>query len=321
MKAAQIVAPQRIEIVEVPKPDMSSIPVGNLLVKTCMTSICGSDMPDFSISLPADRYPLPPGYPQHECIGTVVASNSKRFREGDAVVALPHGTAGMTEYFLSHEGGTLPLAPFDRKECLVVAQPLGTVIWALRKLGNLLNKDAVVLGQGPLGLLFTAMLSNLGARTIVALDLLDHRLEVSRAMRATHVVNASRANPVEVVREVTEGRMADLVVEAVGHQIETVNTCPDLLKRCGTLLSFGVPDDEFYSFRFTEVFRKNITLIGSVGLDIQNDIALAISLITQGRVDVLPIISHILPFTEAQRAFDLALHKNDGAVKIVLKYS
>ncbi|MBI4530344.1 MAG: zinc-binding dehydrogenase [Candidatus Latescibacteria bacterium] len=321
MKAAQIVAPRRFDIVDIPTPDLSQAPPNSLLVRVGMTAICGTDMPAFAYDLPSSSYPSPPGYSQHECIGIVVSSTSQRFREGDEVLALPNKGDGLAEYFVAHENVTIPLTPYPRKECVLMAQPLGTVVWALRKLGNLLNKDTVVVGQGPIGLMMTAMLSNLGARTIIALDILDYRLAVSRTMRATHTINVSNTDPVEIVREVTEGRMADLVVEVVGHQTETINRCLDLVKRGGTILAFGVPDDEYYSIRFSEIFRQNVTLICSVGPDVQNDFPLAMDFITQGRIDVSPIISHIIPFTEAQRGFEMSLTKEDGAIKVVFTYT
>ena len=201
-----------------------------------------------------------------------------------------------------------------------MSQPLGTVVWACRKLGNLINLDTVVIGQGPMGLLITFMLSNLGAKTVIATDLFDFRLNVSKQMRATHTVNAATEDLVEKVKDITDGRMADLVVEVVGHQTETINTCIKLLKRKGTLLAFGVPDDEVYDFHFAEFFRKNIQFIGSVGPDVQNDFTLAMDMIAQGRIDVSPIITHHLPFTEAQKGFEMALHKKNEAIKIVLDY-
>ena len=114
--------------------------------------------------------------------------------------------------------------------------------------------------------------------------------------------------------------MADLVVEVVGHQTETINTCLKLLKREGTLLAFGVPDDEVYDFHFAEFFRKNIKFLCSVGPDVQNDFPLAMDMIAQGRIDVSPIITHHLPFTEVQKGFEMALHKKNEAIKIVLDY-
>ena len=320
MKAAQIVAPRQIEMIDIDKPDISSDPEGTVLIKTHMTAICGTDMPSFAMERLAADYPLSPGMTIHECIGVVVESKSDRFKEGDAVLALPGRIGGLAEYFVSHEAVTIPLVEFERKDCILMSQPLGTVIWACSKFGNLLNQDVVVMGQGPMGLLFTHLLSNLGAKTVVTTDLVDFRLEVSKQMQATHTINSTEVDTVAAVERITDGRMADVVIEVVGHQTETINQCMDLVKRDGTILAFGVPDDPTYPFGFGNFFRKNIRFIGSVGPDAQNNFPLAMDMIAQGRMDVSPIITHRLPFTEVQRGFELSLHKKDEAIKIVLEY-
>ena len=320
MKAAQIVAPRQIEMIDIDKPDISSDPEGAVLIKTHMTAICGTDMPSFAMERPAADYPLSPGMTIHECIGVVVESKSDRFKEGDAVLALPGRIGGLAEYFVSHEAVTIPLVEFERKDCILMSQPLGTVIWACSKFGNLLNQDVVVMGQGPMGLLFTHLLSNLGAKTVVTTDLVDFRLEVSKQMQATHTINSTEVDTVAAVERITDGRMADVVIEVVGHQTETINQCMDLVKRDGTILAFGVPDDPTYPFGFGNFFRKNIRFIGSVGPDAQNNFPLAMDMIAQGRIDVSPIITHRMPFTEVQRGFELSLHKKDEAIKIVLEY-
>ena len=320
MKAAQIVAPRQIEIIDIDKPDISSDPEGTLLIKTHMNAICGTDMPSFAVEQPAEAYPLSPGMTIHECIGEVAESKSDRFKEGDAVLALPGRPGGLSEYFVASEAVTVPLVEFERKDCILMSQPLGTVIWACSKLGNLLNQDVVVMGQGPMGLLFTHLVSNLGAKTVIATDIVDFRLEAAKQMQATHTINAAEVDTVTAVDEITDGRMADLVFEVIGHQTETINQAMDLVKRDGTILAFGVPDDPTYPFRFGDLFRKNLRLIGSVGPDAQNNFPLAMDMIAQGRIDVSPMITHRLPYTEVQRGFELSLHKKDEAIKIVLEY-
>lgn len=318
MKAAQIVAPRKFEIIEIEKPDISQAPAGSILVKVDRTAICGSDMPEFLYE--SSNYPLEPGVSVHECVGVVAETKSDRYKEGDEVLSLPDGRRGLAEYFTSNADRTFPLPKFARKEIILMSQPLGTVIWAFRKLGNLLDLDTVVMGQGPMGLLITHLLSNFGAKTIVAVDKLDYRLAASRKMHATHTINVAAEDPIAAVREITDGRMADLVFEVVGHQTETVNQCLDLVKRNGTILTFGVPDDDIYPFQFRKMFGKNVTLIGSVGPDVQRDFPLAIDMIAQGRIDVEPMISHIIPLTEVQRGFDMAYHKTDNAIKVVFNH-
>ncbi len=320
MKAGQIVAPRQIEIVDIEQPNLADYPDGTVIIKTVHSAICGTDMPSFVLEHPADSYPLGAGLSIHEAIGIVTESKSDKFKAGDEVLALPRYVGGLSEYFLSDESVTLPLTDYPRKDCILMSQPLGTVIWACRKLPNLLNLDTVVIGQGPMGLLFTHVLSNLGAKTVITTDMVDFRLAVSKKMHATHTINVAQEDAVAIIEEITEGRMADLVIEVVGHQTETINECLQLLKRDGTLLAFGVPDDQIYDFHFADFFRKNIRFIGSVGPDAPNDFPLAMDMIAQGRLDVSPIITHHLPFTEAQLGFEMALNRKDEAIKIVFDY-
>ena len=246
---------------EADEPEIDAFPKGSIKVKTHLTAICGSDSPRFVLKYPAEAYPMNIGISIHECIGTVVASSSNRFAPGDFVQARPTaGIGGLAEYYISNENVGVHLVAFEPRDEMLMSQPLGTVIWACRKLGNLINRDAVVVGQGPMGLLMTHLLSNLGARTVVGVDTVDFRLNAAKKMRATHVLNPDRDDVVACVKEITHGRMADLVVEMVGHNQDTVNLCLHLTKRLGTVLAFGVPDDDVYAFHYRELFSQEHNL-------------------------------------------------------------
>lgn len=341
MKAAQIVAPRKVELVDVEEPCLNGISSGMIKVKVERACLCGSDSPKFDYDLSNTEdlriqrtrsklsdfnastvYPLRPGQSIHECLGTVVESTSSRFKEGDFVLALPQAQSGLCEYFCTQDMGAIRL-PRDlvAKEQILMSQPLGTVVWACQKLGNLLDLNTVVVGQGPMGLLFSHMLSNLGARTVIAIDKLDYRLEVSKRMKATHTIQVDREDPILAVQEVTGGKMADLVFEVVGHQTDTIGLCMKLVRRLGTLVSFGVPDETIYkNFPYGEFFGKNLTLIGSVGPDVVPNFSLARDMIAQSRIDVTPIITHVIPFQEIQQAYELFVDRKDKAVKVVLNY-
>ena len=342
MFAAQIVAQRLIRLVETDEPTLTG--EGQVKIKMERGCLCGSDSPLFDYDLnevldeahrnpekrrsipfidyDTDPYPLSVGQSIHECLGTVVESTSPRFREGDFVLALPNEHDGLVEYIVAAADRAIHL-PKEKvpKEEILMTQPLGTVVWACHKLGNLLDLDIVVAGQGPMGLLFTHVIANLGARSIIALDKLDDRLEVSRQMHATHTVNVANENPVEKIREITNGKMADICVEVVGHQMATVNDCMAYVRRLGTILCFGVPDHANYEgFAYQEFFRQNLSLISSVGPDVVPNFSLARDLIAQGRIDVSPIVTHTLPFSEIQKGYELFVDRKDGAIKVVLDY-
>lgn len=316
MKAARLVAPKHFEILDVPEPTLSQ--PETVLVRVERASLCGSDSPYFLRDLGA--YPAPLGLSIHECIGWIVDSKSPHFRVGDAVLSVPPGQRGLVELFVANAASTVPLPSAQFSSEILMAQPLGTVLWAMRKLPNLLYAHTVVLGQGPMGLLLDTALSNLSAKSIIAVDRIPERLAVASTMRATHVLNADQENIVERVREITEGQMADLVVEAIGHQTESLNLCLSLVRNGGTILAFGVPDDDVYPFHFKEFYHRNLRLIGSVGPEPWKDYSLAMDMIVQGRVNVRPLLTHEFPFDEVQHAFELFTGRKEGAIKVVLRY-
>jgi L-iditol 2-dehydrogenase len=333
MKAARITEPMKIEIMESEMPEVEE---GQILVRNMTTAICGSDMPHFLHERPME-YPLAPGVPGHECIGMVAQTRCKEYKEGDEVLALPAGSRGFAEYFISTPVVTVRLPAGNMRDELVVAQPLGTVIHACRKLFHPLlrpatgedgpldvgawklpNTKVAIVGQGPIGLLFTAMMKSMGADPIIGIDLVDYRLEAAVRMGATHVINASNSDPEEMVRKITDGAMLDLTMEAVGKD-STVNDCVALTRRGGSVLVFGVPRKSVYEIIFTELFRKEIKLLGSVGPEVQIDFPPAVDLVVNDRIDVSHIISHRMPLDNIQSAFEMVVEKKDNAVKMLLE--
>jgi threonine dehydrogenase-like Zn-dependent dehydrogenase len=318
VKAGIVVEKEKIEIIEADEPNVSQYPPGTIKIKTELSALCGSDIPNFVLD--QDDYPGRLGTAIHEAIGTVAQSNSNRFKPGDRVLALPRQIGGCSEFFLSHEDVTMPLVDFHSQEQILMSQPLGTVIWASRKLGSVINKDVVIFGAGPIGQLTSHTISNLGAKTITVVDVVDFRLGVARKMRATETINAARENVLGRIEQITDGRMADIAIEMVGHNVETINTCIDAVKRLGTVLCFGVPDEDVYPIHYPKIIRKNLSVIGTIGPEAQADFPLAMDWIVEGRIDVSPIITHRMPFTDAQKAFEMFVNERDKAIKIVLEY-
>ncbi|MYI60404.1 MAG: alcohol dehydrogenase catalytic domain-containing protein, partial [Gemmatimonadetes bacterium] len=152
MRAAQLVAPRQWEIIETDKPE----PVGDrMLVKMERVAVCGSDKPPFCG--PHKRYPQPPGATGHEGMGVVEACPSGRYREGQRVLLWGFDRGLIQEYVLAKDDGGCIRLPGDLpEEKVLMSQLLGTVIHSFYKLGNIIDRDVVVIGQGPVGLLFNA---------------------------------------------------------------------------------------------------------------------------------------------------------------------
>lgn len=319
MLAGHIKAPGRIELVEVPEPKLdNSAEGGQIIFQTECACLCGSDLPFFEHS---DEEWIPEvGHSLHEMTGTVVATNGKKFKVGDRVLTVPVYQQGLFERYVVSEDRVIPLDKRVPEEQALLAQPLGTAIFALKKLPPLLDLDVAIVGQGPMGQLFCGALRNLGAREIIAIDLLDSRLKNSPRMGATAVINNSKEDAVKEVSRITNGKMPDLVIEAVGHQHQALDLCVDLCPRFGRILYFGVPPVTIANVKWRNLFKKNITVHTSVDPDFRRDFPLAMRWIGEGRIDVSKVITHRYPLSEVQTAFETFRDKKDGALKVFLEF-
>lgn len=323
MLAGHIHAPGKIKLIDVPEPRLEPrLPgdsgPGEIIFQVELACLCGSDLLYFEADYP--EFPPVVGHSLHEMIGTVVDTNGRRFKPGDRVLCVPVNQEGLFERYRVSEARAIPLDPRKPVEQALLAQPLGTVIYALKKIPHLIDLDVAVVGQGPIGQLFNAALRNVGARRIIGIDLLESRLRTSRKMGANEVVDASRKDPVEAVRRITDGAMVDLVVEAVGHRDQALNLCVDLCRRDGRILFFGVPTETIDGIRWKDALVKNLTIHTSVNPDFARDFPLAMRWISEGRIDVSPIVTHRFPLAEIQTAFEVFHQRKDGAQKVFIDF-
>ncbi len=285
-----------------------------------LACLCGSDLPFFDSDDEIAPYPQQIGHSLHEMIGTVVDTSGQRFRPGDRVLAVPVFQRGFFERFALSEGRAIPLDTRQPVEHALLSQPLGTVLYALKKLPNVLDQDVAVVGQGPIGQMFVACLRNLGAREIIAIDRLPSRLEMSPRMGATRVICNADADAVKTVEQITAGAMADIVIEAVGHADQSLNLCIDLCRHGGRLLYFGVPPERIESVSWRQALYKNLTIHTSVNPDFERDFPLAMRWISEGRIDLTPLLTHRFPVDEIQTAFEVFRDRVDGALKVLLDF-
>jgi len=321
VRAAQLVAPRKWELLDLEKPEATD---GNMLVRLERVAICGTDKPSFVGLSPS--YPLAPGNTGHEGLGIVESCPSGKYKEGERVLLWGFDRGLFQEYVLARDGdeGCIRLPADGELDVILMSQLLGTVIHAFYKLGNIIGTKVVVLGQGPVGQLFNATLSNLGARQIIAVDPLAHRLDIARKMGATDTVDPTVGDLKETIAELTGGELADIVVEAVGRE-ETFNQAADLLRRNGSIIYFGVPNKDNHegliSLQFMKLFVNEVRIITTVGPSPQKDYSLALDWIMQERLNVRPILTHLLPLEEIQRGFEMAFDcpAQSEAVKVVFR--
>jgi L-iditol 2-dehydrogenase len=239
---------------------------------------------------------------------------------GDVTLTLAPDHQAMAEYYLAPVENVLPLPPGKTVDELLQAQQIGTVIYACKTLPNIIGKDVAVIGQGSAGLWFDFMLRRLGARRIIALDLQAHRLQVSKLYGATHTVHNREVDGVTAVTDITQGQLADIVVEASG-ELEAINLAVDLVKTDGHILQFGVPRSQVVPYNYRQLFSKRLslkTMVYATREPGHTSTLMALDLIASGSIDVAPILTHRFPFERVLEAYELQRTYDEGAIKIVI---
>lgn len=324
MLAGCFPAARRVELVEVPEPAFpdASLPPEQVLFQPEVTCLCGSDLPFFDADFEGHPipYPQPVGMSLHEMVGTVIRTTSNRWSEGQRVLAVPLGQRGLFERCVVPADRIVPLIPGLADEFAMLAQPFGTVIHALKKLPNMIDRDVVVLGQGPIGQMFNAGLRNLGARRIIGIDPLPLRLQHSHRLGATHTIAANGRDSIEQVQKLLDGELPDVVVEAVGHRAHAVNDAIELVRPEGRVLIFGVLPTSIDGINLRAALWKNAQILTSLHPDFERTFPLAMQWIAEGRVNLAPLITHRFPLNQLQQAFDVFRDRTDGALKVIVHF-
>ena len=311
----------RCEEVEIPRPA-----IGEVLVRTRAASICGSDLHMVNTGWAMHAFPAMAGHPGHEAVGEVVESLSDKFAAGDVVLTTPHiwNSRCFADYQVVDDAHVLKLEPDVDLDTVTLAQQLGTVVYAAKRLpASLEGQTCMVVGQGSAGLFWDFTLKNLGAEKIISIEPLAWRRELGLAYGVDETIDVTGDAAVEAVRDLTGGAGADLVVEAVGST-PTLSQAFHLVRNEGRVVLFGLPEsEEPVPFDYSQMFKSRadvFTVLGSQdepGLTSYSEAARQIS---SGEIDVQPIISHQVNIGEIDRAFAVANERVDGAVKIGITF-
>ena len=323
MKALQLVQPRNFELLDVPIPELKIDSAELILVKTKWLSLCGSDISFFNGNKRYVNYPLPIGAPIHESVGEVIESHTKEFKPGDVVLAIPECDQGLAEYYLAQACKAIHM-PHELTNhddsCLI--QPLSTVLNAVNQLGEVQGKSIAVIGLGSIGLFFCWLLKKRGAEYILGIDPIPHRCHVAEKLGATKSISKSSTEAIYTTRhEPDRWQPLDICIEAVGHQIKTLNDCIDLVRKQGTVLSFGVPDQPVYPIEYETFFRKNAMLIAVVTPDWSDYLGRACDLYQTYHNELAWLVTHRMPIKDAANAFTLYERHEENILKVILDAS
>ena len=334
----------RVEVVDVRDPEI--VEPDDAIVRVGLTAICGSDLHLFH-----GKAPLEPGDTiGHEAIGVVEEAGSSvmRFAPGDRVVVsftVADGTcwfcrAGQTQlcedfkYFgYGLFGGSLGGAPAPRRRGPIAAlnhQPLPagggaergrfvgdaltTGVYAAGLAGIEPGDTVAVVGAGPVGF-FCAQAARLDTHTVLAIDLDPARLAIAER-DGSIAIDASARNAQTAVFEHTDGRGADVVIEAVGTPAAFERSL-DVVRRGGAVVVMGVYTSELVQAQIGVWWIRALQLRFAGTTPIHAWWEKAMAEVVAGRLDPTPIVSHRLSLEEAPKGYEL--FDTRQATKVLLK--
>jgi alcohol dehydrogenase len=210
--------------------------------------------------------------------------------------------------------------------------------WSSIEWGELRGGETVaIFGSGPVGLMAQKSAWIQGAGRVIAIDPLNYRLERARRVNKVETVNPNEVDVVDAIRQMTQGRGADVCVDAVGMEAnrsilekakavinlekgtpKVIELCMQAVRRGGIVSVVGVYGTPFDNFPLGRLFDKGITMRFGQS-QVHKNIDHLLNLVVQGKVVLDDIISHTLPLSEASRAYDMFKNKEDDCTKVVLK--
>ncbi|HUF53622.1 MAG TPA: zinc-binding dehydrogenase [Dehalococcoidia bacterium] len=341
-------APRTLEMRELPLPDIGD---DDALLRIEACGICGSDYEQYEGVLPV-RFPVVPG---HEPVGRIErigpqAAERWGVAEGDRVCVealLPSpegliGRGGLSAYgHLSVDrppglwGGFadyLYLAPnavvhrIDDAippEIATLFNPIGAGFrWAVAMPQLQPGETLVVLGSGQRGIASVIAAKEAGAGTVIVTGLARdaNKLALAKEFGADITVSVEAEDVRAIVRDATDGRGADVVIDVTAYATEAVTQAIDLARRGGRVVLAGTKGQNAVEGFFSDrIVMKELTLIGALGVD-YDSYERAIRLIESGKYPLERLHTHTVPLTEAERALDLLAGKVAGeeAVHIAL---
>lgn len=339
MKAVQIVKPNELRVIDVPKPTLDEH--NNVLVKMTAAGICGSDVGIYHGTNAAATYPRIIG---HEMVGVVaeVGPTARKVKVGDRVIidqvvpcghcyacrkGRPNVCGNLQVRGVHIDGGYREYMAVPDTDCYLVPDMLTdteavmieptTIAVQCCSRAQLESEDTVlIIGSGALGSSILRIVKQFQPRKIIVSDIDDAKLEEALKNGATHVINSLKEDVPARCHELTDGYGVTVSIDAACVKTSLI-TALNATGSAGRVITMG------FSVTPTEVNQFAIT---SKELDVRGSrlqnrkFQDVIDLINAGKVDLRGSISHTFPLTEAQKAFDFVDSHDPSIRKIAFTF-
>lgn len=319
MRAAYMPRPGVLEVGDFPDPVL--IRDGDVVIQMDYASVCGSDLHILYDGMHRDDQVGKAGYPGHEGVGVVVDSRSARFPVGAQVLTVPPGDRGgcFAELQLIDDEHLVALPAGGDLPRLLMAQQLGTTVFATKRFCREPGTTAAIIGAGSAGLFFLQVLRARGYEQVLVSEPHAARRAVAEGLGAVPVRVPSESL-VDAVLHATRGRGADLVVETAGLDACRAQAV-EAVRRGGTVGCFGYPERVGVApFPVHAAFRKAASVLWTSGAQAEPNLSSfheAVRLIDRGAVDADFCLRRTVGLEDAVVGVELARRQGD-IIKIVV---
>ncbi|MGE5612774.1 MAG: zinc-dependent alcohol dehydrogenase [Bacillota bacterium] len=337
MRSAFVTAPYRVEIIDIPEPQVSD---DSVLIRVRAAGICGSDL---HLYKGTHAFRKPPAILGHEVTGDVVkiGKNVKGLKVGDRVTVEPHipcgaceycksgkvnlclnkivpGTEKWTgtfvEYFCAPESKTYKIVDHISYETGVLIEPLAVANHALNMIKERQGKTLAILGSGTIGLLSLVSALQSGFLKIYCTDTIPFNLEFAKELGAYRTINVREEDCVEIINRETSGRGVDAVIVAAGAP-GIIDQASQITCRTGTIVLVAMITEKIPVYTYNLVFKEQ-KLFGAMTYTTE-DFKQAVDMVNDG-MDISKLVTQALPMSQTQDGLEMLSNKTENVVKIIV---
>lgn len=323
---------------EVPIPRIGPREV---LIKVLTTAICGTDVHIYNWDEWSAGRIKPPRIPGHEFYGEVVETGKDvtMAKVGEMVSVEGHFTCGQCYFCRTGQGHicqNVQIVGIDRDgsfaeyvavpeenlwkwdfdvdpEVAAIQDPFGNAVHTALAT-DLVGKNVVIVGAGPIGLCAVPIARKAGAARIYVTDVNDYRLGLAKTLGADMTINAKREDPVQVVLDDTRGFGVDVMLEMSGHE-EAIRQGFKMLRKGGFASLLGIPSKPVEIDLADAIIFKGATVQGINGRRMYDTWYKAMALLRSG-LDITPVITHRFSLDDFETG--MGFMKSGNAGKVIL---
>lgn len=335
MKAMVLEGPRKLALLDVQRP---SIGHNEVLVRVTHSGVCGTDLHIYEGAIPV-RHPLIMG---HEMIGEVVDGGDTTLPTGTRVIVdpamfcgmclncragqtnlCPNGSlvgrdsnGGFADYLVAPRTHVYPLPAAIDSNIAPLIQVATTCMHGHHRMNIFPGQSVVVMGLGVAGQIHVELAKAWGAHPVIGITRSAFKRKLAEQLGADMTMS-SGADAVKAVKEATEGRGADVVIECTGVPSALADSI-NMVRLGGTIMLFGITSATQASLPFYQLYYKELNIVNTRAAK-GEDFPPTIDLVARGVLKLKPLVTHVVPLVDLEKAMGMLESDEDHRMKIIME--